>query len=62
MSYRPNNDNVYTIGTLVYARENPEQQLVIKQYNQRIYYCSRVSKPMEKDLAYFEREIIPPTK
>ena len=62
MSYRPNNDNIYAIGTVVYARENPELQLVIKQYNQRIYYCSRVNKPAEKDLAYFEREIIPPTK
>jgi hypothetical protein len=58
MSERINNDNIYKIGSLVTSRDNPSRKLVIRQYYQRIYYCSIVESPEVKELAYFERELM----
>ena len=60
MSYRTNSDNIYAEGTLITARENPGLQLKIMKYYQRIYYCDIVGHADRKQLAYFERELIPP--
>lgn len=62
MSYRTNSDNIYAAGTLITAVENPGLQLKIRKYYQRIYYCTVVSDVGRKELAYFERELIPPAK
>lgn len=59
MSTKINDDNKYAAGTIVYALEHPKTQLVIRRYYQRIYYCTTVNDPAQKDLAYFEREIAP---
>jgi hypothetical protein len=53
-------DNIFKVGTLIKAKEGPELQLKIMSYNQRIYYCGIVSDPKRKELAYYERELIPP--
>jgi hypothetical protein len=60
MSYRTNSDNIYPEGTLITALVNPALQLKIMKYYQRIYYCAIVGKETQKQLAYFERELIPP--
>lgn len=60
MSYRTNTDNIYKEGTIITARENPALKLVIVKYYQRIYYCASKEKTDGKQLAYFEKELIPP--
>lgn len=57
-----NSDNIFSIGTIVSAKVEPGLSLVIAKYYQRIYYCSIVGQPTHKQFAYFERELIPPTK
>jgi hypothetical protein len=52
-------DNIYPVGTRTRAWVNPEQELVIHKYYQRIYYCVIVAKPEHDHLAYFERELMP---
>jgi hypothetical protein len=48
----------YANGQKVFAITNPEQQLVIRRYYNRIYYC-RTLEGEQKESAYFEREILP---
>jgi len=55
-----NNDNKYPVGTVVYARVQPDLKLVIEQYMQRIYFCGVSGQPGMKQLPYFERELIIP--
>jgi len=62
MSYRTNSDNIYPEGTLITAVTNPSLKLRITKYNQRVYYCAVVGDEEQKQLAYFERELIPPVK
>jgi hypothetical protein len=62
MSYRTNADNMYSEGTLITALDNPSLQLKIMKYYQRIYYCAVVGEEERKQLAYFERELISPSK
>lgn len=62
MSYRTNSDNIYPEGILIEAKENPSLKLKIVKYYQRIYYCAVVGNEDRKQLAYFERELIPPGK
>ena len=62
MSYQTNTDNIFQEGTLIAAKENPARMLKIMKYNQRIYYCAVVGDEDRKQLAYFERELIPPVK
>lgn len=62
MSYRTNSDNIYPEGILISAKENPSLSLKIMKYYQRIYYCAVVGEETRKQLAYFERELIPPVK
>jgi len=55
-----NDDNIYPVGTIVYARVQPDLKLVIEQYMHRIYFCGVFEQPMSKQIPYFERELIPP--
>ena len=55
-------DNIYEEGTQIRAKENPDLQLVITKYSQRIYYCTAVDDMPSKMYAYFEANLIPPTK
>jgi hypothetical protein len=52
-------ENKYQVGETVYAKVNPDLKLIIRRYVARIYYCKIQKKPNEKDLVYFEREILP---
>jgi hypothetical protein len=60
MPYQNNEDNIYQVGTLIFARESPTVRLEIKKYRQRIYYCAIVGDESAKQKAYFERELIAP--
>jgi len=61
MSYRTNTDNHYTEGTIITAKAAPDLKLMIIKYYQRIYYCSVIGDP-DRNLAYFERELIAPDR
>lgn len=43
----------------MFAKVNPDLKLIIRQYLKRIYYCTVVGNPLQKDLVFFERELIP---
>jgi hypothetical protein len=60
MSYRTNEDNTYAVGTIVAAKEHPSLQLQIRKYYQRIYYCTALGDKSNKQLVYFDRELMPP--
>lgn len=51
------NDNIYDIGTTIFANERPSIPLLIRRYIDRIYYCIDETKPDEGDHVYFERQI-----
>jgi hypothetical protein len=61
MSYQTNTDNIYPEASFITAREAPTVQLKIVAYKQRIYYCAVVGDEGRKQLAYFERELVPPS-
>jgi hypothetical protein len=60
MPYQTNNDNIYSVGTMIFAKEAPTVQLQIKNYYQRIYYCGVVGSESAKNKVFFERELIAP--
>lgn len=60
MQPRTDSDNIYKVGTIAYAKCDPNRMLLINSYKQRIYYCTVVGQPTHKLLAYFEAELIPP--
>jgi len=62
MSYRTNSDNIYAVGNLITAKEHPSLELKIMTYYQRIYYCAVVGDEGRKQLAYYERELVQPSK
>jgi len=45
-------------GQLVYAIVNPTNLLRVRRYIPTIYYCTVVDQP-DKELVYFERELMP---
>lgn len=49
--------NKYKEGEVVRAKVDPDRKLVIMRYLDRIYYCQLQQNPLEKNLAYFEREL-----
>ena len=55
-----NNDNIYPVGTMIFAREQPNLKLIIEQYMQRVYFCRVLDQPGTKQIAYFEKELVPP--
>ncbi len=60
MSYKTNTDNIYKEGTIISAKVRPDEKLLIMKYYQRTYYCAVVGDAARKQLAFFERELIPP--
>ena len=54
-------DNKYEEGSIILAKANPETRLLIMKYLQRIYYCVEVDHPEQKQLVYFERELVSPS-
>ncbi|WP_439882653.1 hypothetical protein ACSX1A_05670 [Pontibacter sp. MBLB2868] len=52
-------ENIFPIGSEVFAKVNPDLRLTIRQYLKRIYYCTVNNNPSQKDLVYYERELIP---
>lgn len=60
MRDRNKSDNIYKEGTVITAQENPELNLVITKYCQRIYYCQTVDAPLVRQFAYFERNLVAP--
>jgi hypothetical protein len=55
-------DNIYQEGSFTSAKNDPTRKLVINRYLGRIYYCTAVDDPSQKLLAFFERELTPPSK
>jgi hypothetical protein len=62
MSYNTNDDNIYKVGTIIKAKVFPNIELIIMKYYHRTYFCADLNEPSRKHFAYFERELIPPTK
>jgi len=54
-------DNIYEAGTFITAQNDPGCKLKINRYLDRIYYCEALNDPTHKLLAYFERELVPPS-
>jgi hypothetical protein len=47
----------YEVGEKVFARSAPGDQLKIRRFVDRVYFCRLVSDPQGPDLVYFEREL-----
>ena len=62
MSYQTNADNIYSVGTVITAKEAPAVKLEIIKYYQRIYYCAVVGNITAKLKVYFERELVASTQ
>jgi hypothetical protein len=62
MSYKTNSDNIYALGILITAKENPSLKLKILKYYQRVYYCAVIGDEDGKHLVYFERELVQPSE
>lgn len=60
MSYRTNSDNIFSVGILISAIDDPSLKLKIMTYYQRIYYCAVIGDEDRKLLAYYERELMQP--
>lgn len=56
-----NNDNIYKVGTAIYACREPTVKLNIISYKARIYYCEVTGAAPKTIKAYFEHDLIPPT-
>jgi len=52
-------ENKFKEGEVVRAKVNPNQNLIVRRYIDRIYYCKIQENPKHKDLAFFERELLP---
>ncbi|WP_266205868.1 hypothetical protein [Pontibacter kalidii] len=50
--------NKYPVGSIVYAKVNPGLRLAVRRYVKRVYYCTNLAHPLEKELVYFERELM----
>jgi len=51
--------NKFKEGEVLRAKVNPNQNLIVSSYVDRIYYCKIQADPTHKELVYFERELIP---
>lgn len=52
-------ENKFKEGEVVRAKVNPNQNLIVRRYVDRIYYCKIQENPDHKDLVFFERELLP---
>lgn len=53
-------ENKFKEGETIYAKADPSRKLVIRRYVDRIYYCQVKEDPAQKELVYFERELMLP--
>jgi len=53
-----NDDNKYQVGEVVFAKEHPNEALSVRRYTRRIYYCTDANHPKNKDLVYYDRELV----
>jgi len=51
-------ENKYQEGEIVCAKTDPTLKLIIRRYVKRIYYCKVQQNPDQKELVYFERELM----
>jgi hypothetical protein len=50
--------NIFPEGSVVYAKEDPTLKLRVRRYVSRIYYCTIEESPSQKELVYYERELM----
>lgn len=60
MNYKRSNDNVYKIGTVITARDNPCQRLIIVKYIHRSYYCAVEGEDLKIQQTYLEKDLLQP--
>lgn len=48
----------YNEGDEVYDRIRPGQKLIVSRHQHGMYYCKRIEHRNEKELIYFERELM----
>lgn len=48
----------YKSGDIVYAKENPDEKLLVRRYLRHIYFCTIPNDSNRKELALFERELM----
>lgn len=53
-----NMENIFPEGSAVFAKVNPALKLVVRRYVKCIYYCTIQANPSQKELVYFERELM----
>lgn len=51
-------ENKFKDGQEVYAKVNPSLKLIIRRYVDKIYYCQIKNDLGQRDLAYYERELL----
>ena len=51
-------ENKFKNGEVVYERAHPMQKLIISKYADKLYYCKPQECPKQKELVYFERELM----
>jgi len=52
-------ENKFKEGEVVRAKVNPNQNLVVRRYVDKIYYCKIQENLNHKDLVYLEWELLP---
>ena len=50
--------NIFPEGSVVYPKVNPTLKLVVRRYVKRVYYCTIQETHSQKDLVFFERELM----
>ncbi len=48
----------YAPGEIVFAKNNPDEKLVVRRYVSRVYYCQFLGNPHRKEIVLFEGEIV----
>ena len=48
----------YKVGQAVWAKVFPEQELQVRRYIDRIYFCTVAGEPEHADFAYYARELM----
>lgn len=48
----------YKAGEKVFAKSQPQAELTVRRYIDRIYYCKPPGDANQNELALFEREIV----
>lgn len=51
-------ENKYKRGEVVFERTHPTQKLVVRRFADRVYYCLAQENSAQKELVYFERELM----